>query len=137
MTKQEKTKETTISEEIESIELTDFDKAVISMKIRHPSYTIAEIARQLERHRDTVTKSLNKETVIEALAVLNKTALDILIENQANAARRLAEIVEMGSDQYAIQAAREILKGVLSENVNHNVKVDSFAEWVKLISSEK
>ncbi|MCP4649735.1 MAG: hypothetical protein GY853_06600 [PVC group bacterium] len=123
MDKQDKTKKTNISEELEAVELTDFDKAVIGMKIRYPSYTIAEIARQLERHRDTVTKSLNKETVIEALSILNKTALDILVENQVNAARRLAEIVLNGTDQYAIQAAREILKGVLSESVDHDIKI--------------
>lgn len=111
-------------------DLDDLDKAIIRLKINGHKDT--EIAAKLEKHRQTIAGRLKKIKVQQAIQELQKTALQILLEGQTVAARRLRKIVENGSDADATRAAKEILKGVLSESIMFKDDVD-YAEQLKRI----
>jgi DNA-binding Lrp family transcriptional regulator len=106
-------------------ELDDLDKAIINMKIAEPAVTDVEIAKTLKVHRITVANRMKKVKLQAVLKGLQKTALQILLDGQAIAARRLVKIVknETSSDADSIRASREILKGVLKDVVV-NINMD-------------
>ncbi len=105
-------------------ELDELDKAIIRFKIE--GLKDVEIAEKTERHRSTIATRLKKVKVQQAIQELQKTALQILIDTQSDAARELRRILKHGSDENKIKAAREILKGVLSENHNLNLQDTHF-----------
>ena len=101
-------------------ELDDLDKAIIRLKIE--GYKDVVIAEKLERHRDTIATRLKKVKVQHAIQELQKTALQILLDSQSDAARELRRQLKHGeTDRDKREAAKEILKGVLSDNINLNI----------------
>ena len=97
-------------------DLDDLDKAIIKLKIE--GLNVAQISEKVKKHRDTVTKRLQKVKVEQAIKELQKTALQILIDAQSDAARTLRNIMKNGTDENKIKAAKEILKGVLSDKID-------------------
>jgi gamma-glutamyl:cysteine ligase YbdK (ATP-grasp superfamily) len=112
-------------------DLDELDKAIIRYRLE--GFKITEIANKVEKHRDTVKKRLTKVKVEQAIKELQKEAIDILIDTQAEAARTLRHILKTGTDENKIRAAKEILKGVLSDKVN--IESNTFAEWVKSVNA--
>jgi|SRR5271157_3172444 len=118
-------------------DLEDTDKAIIRLKIENPAITNIDIAKRLDLHRETIAKRLRKVKVSEAIAELNKSALNVLLETQSEAARKLRTIIRTSSDERAVIAAcKEVLKGVLSENINLNLNRGHFQKWVESLSDE-
>jgi IS30 family transposase len=117
-------------------DLDDIDKAIIQYKVKEPSITNVEIAKRLEVHRDTIAARLKKVKVDTALKEIQKSALQILLDSQSAAARRLSKIVKDGNDADATRAAKEILKGVLSENVNLNLNKSPIVQFLSNVSEE-
>lgn len=104
------------------------DKAIITFIIENPKITNIEIGERLNLHRTTIGERLKKVKLQQALQELQKSALQILLDNQAAAARRLAKVLKSGNDGDAIRAAREILKGVLVETVQVNASIEKAPE---------
>ena len=105
-------------------ELDELDKAIIRLKIEGHKNT--EIATKLEKNRQTIDRRFKKVKVQQAIQELQKTALQILIDTQSDAARTLKYILKNGTDENKIRAAKEILKGVLSDNHNLNLNDNKF-----------
>jgi transposase len=99
-------------------DLDELDKAIIRMKLDGHKNT--EIATSLQKSRQTIDNRFKKFKVQQAVKELQKEAIEILIDTQSKAARELRRIIEsktaMDSDK--IRAAREVLKGVLSDKIN-------------------
>jgi len=114
---QKETRQDNLEENFDLLdEIDDLDKAIIRLTIE--GIRPGDIAERLGRGRTTVSKRLNKYKVQQAIKELQKNALQILLESQTDAARELRRILKTGTDENKIKAAREILKGVLSENIN-------------------
>jgi len=99
-------------------DLDELDKAIIRLKLDGHKNT--EIAATLQKSRQTIDNRFKKFKVQQAVKELQKEAIEILIETQSKAARLLRSIIESKTalDADKIRAAREILKGVLSEKMN-------------------
>lgn len=115
-------------------DLDDLDKAIIRLKVE--GLIIKDIAKRTGRHPNTIGLRLKKLKVQQAIEELQKTAFDILIDLQADAARTLGRIMKNGSDDNKIKAAKEILKGVLSENYNLNGNI-KFTKDITMLSEEE
>jgi DNA-binding Lrp family transcriptional regulator len=98
-------------------ELDDIDRNIIKLKLEKPGISGADIARIIGGSKERVNKRLQKEKVQDVLKQATKPAIDILLEAQPKAARRLIKELNSEDSNIAIKAAREILKGVLSENI--------------------
>jgi hypothetical protein len=99
--------------------LDELDRAIIRYKVANPAIKGQHIADMLGVHRDTINKRLKKPGVALAIEELQKTALQTLLDAQAEAARRMVNLMRTGREEKTILgASKEILKGVLSENVN-------------------
>lgn len=105
-------------------ELDDIDREIIRLKIASPALTMTKLADIIGIHRTVVSKRLNKEQVRAAIEELQKTAIQILLDSQAEAARRLRTIMRTGKEENAVRACREILKGVLSESFSAKVDIE-------------
>lgn len=105
-------------------ELDTLDKAIIQLKIENPSISNIELGKRLEVHRDTIAKRLKKLKVQQSINEYQKTALQVLIDAQSEAARRLRTIMRTGKEENAVRACREILKGVLSESFSAKVDIE-------------
>jgi DNA-binding Lrp family transcriptional regulator len=116
-------------------DLDSVDKAIIQLIIESPKITNIEIGERLNLHRTTIGERLKKVKLQQALAEVQKSALQILLDNQAAAARRLAKIVKTGNDGDATRAAKEILKGVLVETVEVNARFEKSPEQDEAVKS--
>ena len=103
-------------------DLDEVDKAIIRYKI--DGIKDVEIAKKVGRSRSAVYNRLQKVKVQQAIDELQKSALQILIDSQNEAARTLRQIMRKGSDDNKIKASKEILKGVLSDKVTLNFDND-------------
>ena len=103
-------------------ELDEVDKAIIRYKLE--GHNSNDIAKKIDKHRQTINKRLKKVKVQQAINELQKTALQILLDGQSEAARALKTIVKTGTDENKIRAAREILKGVLSDKIDLTGKMN-------------
>jgi len=97
-------------------DLDDLDHAIIRLKI--DGVKIKDIAEKLDHARSTISKRLNKFKVQQALNELQKTALQIILDSQPDAAREIRRQLKKGeTDRDKREAAKEILKGVLSDRI--------------------
>lgn len=116
-----KKKENNVEEREESgilDDLDDLDKAIIRFKI--DGLPNSQIAKKTGKHANTITIRLKKLKVQQAIEELQKSALQILIDSQNEAARTLRQIMRdrEAKDTDRIAASKEILKGVLSDKIN-------------------
>lgn len=102
-------------------DLDDLDKAIIRFKVDGLKNT--DIAKKTGKHINTITIRLKKIKTQQAIEELQKKAVEILVDSQAEAGRVLRSIMRNPDErsQDRIAACREILKGVLSENINLNI----------------
>jgi len=98
-------------------DLDDIDKAIIRYKVA--GLKEVDIARKIQMSRQTVSNRLKKVKVQQAIDELQKTALQVLLDTQVDAARDLRRIIrdKNARDQDKISADREVLKGVLSDRI--------------------
>lgn len=97
--------------------LDDLDKSIIMLKIQ--GMKITEIADRLNRDRGTISGRLEKFQVQETIKEYQKTAIEIIISAHADAARELKRQVKKGeTDRDKREAAKEILKGVVSDKID-------------------
>lgn len=104
--------------EIDLIEdFDDFDRAIIQARVSRPGSTIQDIVDVVGKSYTQVQRRLANPKVKRAIAEQQRDALNILLTTQRDAAMVLYDIVNnpASSDQDKIRAAKEILKGVLSE----------------------
>ena len=129
-------KELQDSSEVDILDdLDEIDKAIIKFKLE--GVTNVDIADKLGKHRDTIGKRLDKIKVQHAIKELQKNALQILLDSQSDAARELKRQLKHGeTDRDKREAAKEILKGVLSDGPNLNL-IDSKFEIILRDVSEK
>ena len=105
-------------------ELDDLDKAIIKLKIE--GFKNVDIAEKTGKSRGTIAIHLKKFKVQQAIDELQKTALNILVDAQSDAARTLRTIIrnKKTKDTDKIAACREVLKGVLSEKITIDSDLD-------------
>lgn len=104
----------------------DIDKAIIRYKVA--GLKDVDVAEKIEMSRQTVANRQKKLKVQDAITELQKTALQIVLETQSDAARYLRSVIKYKRDgnrsdgeiimvRDKISASREVLKGVLSEKL--------------------
>lgn len=117
-------------------ELDIIDKEIIKMRLSNPGITAAEMSRRLSKHPNTIEKRLKNPMLQDTIKKAQQSALDILLEAQPAAARRLKrEILNEDSD-IAIKACREVLKGVLSENMVIKTEKNDLIEFLETLDNE-
>ena len=115
-------------------DLDELDKAIIRLKLE--AVKDIDIADKLERNRQTIGRRLKKVKVQKAIDEFQKNALQILIDTQSDAARELRRILKTGTDDNKIKAAKEILKGVLSDNMNLSLTDNKFEIIIKNVNKD-
>lgn len=105
-------------------DLDDLDRAIIKYKL--DGFNNNEIAKKTSKNRQTIALRFKKVKVQQAIDELQKSALQILIDSQNEAARTLRQIMRNrdSKDTDRIAASKEILKGVLSDKVNHSGEIN-------------
>jgi hypothetical protein len=105
--------------------LDDLDKAILRLKIN--GETDVDIARKTGRNRGTISNRQQKVKFQHALMELQKEPLEIILNTQKEAAYELRRILQESTDENKIKAAKEVLKGVLTETVliNANIKAEA------------
>ncbi len=111
----------------------NIDREIIRLKLSYPGISIEKIAREIGRERRSISVRLNKPEVQEILTKAKQSALDILLEAQPAAARRLRKEITNEDSDIAIKACREILKGVLHENVNVKVEKNDLIKFLETL----
>ena len=99
--------------------MNEIAKEIVKIKIEKPSISITDIAKELDINRVTVAEYLKKPEVKKQLDDAYENALEILLDAQTEAAMMLCKLLYSNDPRVALGAAREILKGVLEENINH------------------
>lgn len=118
-----------------STEIDDIDKELIRLKIENPSITKTALSEKLGVCRENIINRLDKDSVKKAIIELQKGALDILLEGQTKAARKLIKLLDSSDERIVLKAASEILKGVLSDKID--VNVNTFKDWVDSITKSE
>lgn len=111
-------------------DIDEIDREIIRVKIESPSISDSELAKRVDICRAVATKRVQKEKVQKAIAELQKSAIQTLIDAQGEAARKLVTLMRKGTEGAQIKACIEILKGVLIEK--HEVEVKDAAEIIRL-----
>lgn len=138
MNEEKETKDTQVVADVGILDdLDDTDKAIISLKIGEPAITNIEIGKRLSLSRETIHKRLAKVKVNRALRELQKTAFQVLVDAQTEAARKLITHMKNENPDISLKACREILRGVLSDNINVNIKAKRFQRLVQSMSDEQ
>ena len=104
-------------------ELDELDKAIIRVKIEKPAISNVALSEMFEVNEHKIGRRLKKDKVINAISGLQKRALDIILDLQAEGARYLGKVLRDKNEKTInrLRATREILKGVLAENINLNL----------------
>jgi predicted HTH transcriptional regulator len=111
-------KETELSTEELIADLDDMDKEIIRLKVQNPKITDTELGKRFKVTRHTVAKHLKKEKVKFALNQLQQSALDVLLNAQSEAARRMIKHMRDTDPDISLKACKEILTGVLAKSIN-------------------
>lgn len=98
-------------------ELSDFDRSLIMLIKENPNISDSQLAKIFECTRKKIANHRNNEVVQAILKELDKSALEVLLESQSEAARLLKRQLKDSDPKIAQGAAKEILKGVLKEGV--------------------
>lgn len=106
------------------------DRKIIKIKVENPSISLEVLAKEVGICRENVTKRLNKDGVQQAIKDVQQTALDMLLEAQTEAAQKMIELSRSKDERIALQAAKEVLKGVLSDSQDLTVNKDLPTEIV-------
>ena len=110
-------------------EIDEIDREIIRVKIESPSISDSELAKRVDICRAVARKRLEKDKVQKAIETLQKSAIQVLIDAQGEAARKLVGLMRNGTEGAQIKACIEILKGVLADK--HEVEVRSAADIIK------
>ena len=93
------------------------DKAILKIMIEYPEMPCTEVARRCNIHINTLTKRKNKAHFKRFLKKYTDSALQLLLDAQAEAARVLQDALKDKDKKTRILAAKEILKGILKERM--------------------
>lgn len=119
-----------------SDELDAIDHEIIRLKLEFPNMTQKEIAARLKLHKNTICDRWQKASLQKHVREAQKGALQILLDSQAEAARRLKVHMRDADPDISIKACKEILKGVLSETMNLNINRMGRQRLVDLMEAE-
>ncbi len=115
--------------ELNDIDLSDFDeldKAILKSKIENPAITRDKLAKEMKVGVSTIYRRFNSEKMSSALSQIQINVIDVLLDGQIKAANKLIELVDNDDPNVCVKAAKEILKGVLSEKQDINLSSDGF-----------
>jgi DNA-binding Lrp family transcriptional regulator len=90
-------------------ELDGIDSRILEMQLRHPAITHREIGDILGIRRQTVTERVNAPKFKRATAIANQAARDIYLGAQAEAARKLRQLVHSEDERVALRACITLL----------------------------
>lgn len=96
-------------------ELDDTDRAIIKLKTAEPKILNKDIAARLGIDRRTVGEHLKKQKVQRYLDIISKSALDVLLDAQKDAAMRLIRLTKSADERVSLGACKEVLTGVLAK----------------------
>ena len=116
-------------------ELDDIDRRLIELKLQTPSLTYCKLSELVGVNRFVVSHRMKKNKVRQAINDFHKSALQILLDSQNEAALVLRQQLKSKDEKIAQGAAKEIIKGVLSDSVD--IGLNNFAEWAKSVAKEK
>lgn len=111
-------------------ELDEIDREIIRLKVETPSITNTEIAKIVGHNRNLIADRIEDHNLDKYIREAQETALQILIDGQTEAAQVLIKIVKSDNEKTTdrINAAKEILKGVLSDKLNIGIDKSSFMQ---------
>ena len=101
-------------------DLDELDKAIIRYKIE--GVKNVEIAEKLGKHRDTIAGRLEKPKVQFAIKELQKTAIQIIIGAQVDAAREIVRQIKKGKEVYKLLRTRFSPRKVFENKPLNKVK---------------
>ncbi|MDY6857676.1 MAG: hypothetical protein SWO11_23870 [Thermodesulfobacteriota bacterium] len=99
-------------------ELDDIDRRLIELKLQTPSLTYCKLSEIVGVNRFVVSHRMKKNKVKQAINDFHKSALQILLDSQNEAALVLRQQLKSKDEKIAQGAAKEIIKGVLSDSVD-------------------
>lgn len=102
-------------------ELDDIDQKIIELSTRFPAMKMTEMGKRLKLGANTISKRKNKVLLKEALIRITKNALVLIENNQYKAAETQVRLLQHPDGKIALGASREILKGLVSDNINLTV----------------
>ena len=98
--------------------LDDKGKLILKAVIENPNMTNIKLAKALNIDRRTISEYRKTLAFRKALDNFRRTALQILLDSQTMAARRLITLANSTDEAVSVRACKEILKGVLTESLN-------------------
>lgn len=114
------TQENTKSTENDSIysDLDEVDREIVKLILERKGIKNVEISKIIGMSAEMIGRRRNKFKVQRVLEQAQKPALDLLIEAQPMAARNIIKLSRSADERISLDASKQILKGVLSDNIN-------------------
>ena len=111
-------------------ELDEIDREIIRLRVKTPSMSLRSMEKIIGKNRNLLSDRIEDKNLNQYIKEAQETALQILLEGQTSAAQVLIDIVESETEKTTdrINAAKEILKGVLSDKLNLSLDKNSFLQ---------
>jgi len=111
-------------------ELDEIDREIIRLRVETPSMSLRSMEKIIGKNRNILSDRIEDKNLNQYIKEAQETALQILLEGQTSAAQVLIDIVESEAEKTTdrINAAKEILKGVLSDKLNLSLDKNSFLQ---------
>lgn len=101
-------------------QLDEKGKLILKAVIENPNMTNIKLSKALDMDRHIISNYRKLPAFKKALDNFRRTALQVLLDSQTMAARRLVTLSNSTDEAVAVRACKEILKGVLTENIKLN-----------------
>lgn len=89
--------------------LTDTQKAILSLKVRHPSISVQELADRLGMSKAWISELTTSIAFRTAMAEYTRSLMDVLVDAQTEAVKLLKRELKNSDAQIAISAAKALL----------------------------
>ena len=106
----------------EKYRLDNLDRAIITTMMRYPSLSVKEIAESMGYTRTWISQRVNRPAFKAAMTEVRKGVMELLIDAQSEAIRRLKKELANEDPNIAISAAKALLAPLVrAEQNNTNI----------------
>lgn len=109
-------------------ELDDVDKAIIQCKALNMAMTSKEIGERIRKSRQTVEIRLQKIKVKESIELLHQTALDIILNRQADIALTAYRHTKSRDEKVSLSAALGLLDKVVPDKKDLGISMTGYVK---------
>ena len=103
--------------------LDNVDRAVISLMMQYPGITTSELAKSMGYSREWMSTRLNRPGFKAAMTEIRKSVMDLLVDAQTAAIRRLKKETQNPDAELAIAASKALLMPLArAENVSASIQ---------------